>query len=209
MTSEPIVFIVDDDPAYLDSISVLIRSMGLKTKTFPSAEAYLSEFDPTLPGCLILDVRMPVTGGLALQESLSQLPLCPPIIIMTGHAEVPSALRAMRQGAIDFLQKTFSETELYEAIHRAISKDTANREKHARVSELNERFAKLSHVEHDVLQLILRGDTNKKIAATLDISRRAVEDRRSRLMQKLEIDTAADLIRLAIEAGLWKGEHSS
>lgn len=206
MITDPTVFIVDDDPAYLDSISVLIQSMGLQTKTFSSADEYLREFDPQLPGCLILDVRMPLTGGLVLQESLNKLPLCPPIIIMTGHAEVTTALRAIRQGAVDFLQKTFSETELYDAIQRALAKDLANRKQYARATELAERFAKLSPVEHDVLQLVLRGDTNKKIAAILDVSQRAVEDRRSRMMEKLSVNTVPDLIRLSIEAGVWKGE---
>lgn len=206
MTVEPTVFIVDDDPAYLDSISVLIQSMGMRTKTFPSAEAFLREFNPQLPGCLILDVRMPVMGGLVLQESLGALPLCPPIIIMTGHAEVPTALRAIRQGAVDFLQKTFSEAELYEALQRALATDAANRKHFLRASDLAERFGRLSAAEHDVLQLVLRGDTNKKIAATLDVSQRAIEDRRARLMEKLSVTTVPELIRLAIEAGLWKGE---
>ncbi|MDB5340783.1 MAG: histidine kinase [Planctomycetaceae bacterium] len=206
MTLEPTVFIVDDDPAYLDSISVLIQSLGMQTKTFPSAEAFLREFNPQQPGCLILDVRMPVMGGLVLQESLSKLPICPPIIIMTGHAEVPTALRAIRQGAVDFLQKTFSEAELYEALQRALAKDATNRKQFLRATDLTERFGKLSPAEHAVLQLVLRGDTNKKIATTLDVSQRAVEDRRSRLMEKLSVSTVPDLIRLAIEAGLWKGE---
>lgn len=206
MTTEPIITVVDDDPAYLESISLLIRSMGMKAKAFSSADAFLREFDPFQPGCVILDVRMPVTGGLMLQESLSRLPLPPTIIIMTGHAEVPTALRAMRQGAVDFLQKTFSETELYESIQRALTSDAIKRENFDRSKSLADRFALLSPAEHDVLQLVLRGDTNKRIAALLDISRRAVEDRRARMMQKLEINTVADLIRLAIEAGLWKGE---
>lgn len=204
MTSEPTVFIVDDDAAYLDSVSVLIQSMGWKVKTFPSADAYLKSFDAELSGCLILDVRMPVTSGLTLQESLNKLPLCPAIIIMTGHAEVPTALRAMRQGAVDFLQKTFSETELYEAIQRAIAKDASDREKFYRQKSIAEKFAQLSAGEHDVLQLLLRGEPNKRIATLLDISQRAVEDRRVRIMQKLKSKTVADMIRLAIEAGLWK-----
>jgi len=204
MTMAPTIFIVDDDPAYLESISVLIESMGWKTKTFPSADAYLSQFDPALPGCLILDVRMPVTGGLALQESLNKLPLCPAIIIMTGHAEVPTALRAMRQGAADFLQKTFTETELYDAIQRAIAKDAATRQQHERATFLTNLFSQLSTAETDVLKMVLQGETNKKIAAVLDISQRTVEDRRARLMQKLSVTTVADLIRLSIEAGVWK-----
>lgn len=206
MNSEPTVFIVDDDSAYLDSISVLIQSMGFKTKTYPSAEAYLRDFNSQIPGCLILDVRMPGTGGLALQEMLSQLPICPAVIVMTGHAEVPVVLRAMRQGAIDFLQKTFSESELYEAIQRAIAKDSANRARYAESQDLTDRFERLSAGEHEVLQRVLCGDTNKKIAAILNVSRRAVEDRRARIMHKLGIDNVADLVRLAISAGLWKGE---
>lgn len=205
MTPAPTVFIVDDDPAYLDSISVLIQSMGMPTKTFPSADAYMRQFNPQLPGCLILDVRMPVMGGLVLQEALNKLPLCPPIVIMTGHAEVPTALRAVRQGAVDFLQKTFSEAELYDAIQRAFAKDTVNRQQQARATDLAERFGKLSPAEHDVLQLVLAGDTNKKIAATLDVSQRTVEDRRARLMDKLNVDTVPELIRLSIENGTVAG----
>lgn len=206
MTTEPIISIVDDDPAYLESISVLIRSMGMTTKTYSTADAFLRDFDPMLPGCVILDVRMPVTGGLMLQETLAKLSLPPTIIVMTGHAEVPTALRAMRQGAVDFLQKTFSESELYESIQRAIASDQVKREQFIRSQSLKDRFAQLTPVELDVLQLVLRGDTNKKMAATLQISRRAVEDRRARLMQKLQITTVADLIRLSIEAGLWNDQ---
>src|SRR5690349_1758875 len=102
MSVEPIVFIVDDDPAFAESLSTLITSMGARTRVFTSSDAYLEQFDPQVPGCLILDVRMQRTSGLALQEQLSKLPLSPAIIIMTGHAEVPTALRAMRMGAVDF-----------------------------------------------------------------------------------------------------------
>jgi two-component system, LuxR family, response regulator FixJ len=203
VTTDSTVFIVDDDATYLDSIAMLIQSMGMKTKTFRSADQFLREFDPEAAGCLILDVRMPVMGGLTLQESLAKLPLCPPIIIMTGHAEVPTAMRAMRQGAVDFLQKTFSETELFEAIQRAMRLDAANREQYARKKALTERFALLTEAENAVLQFVLRGDTNKQIAAALDISMRAVEDRRARVMQKLDVQSVAALVALAIEAGMW------
>jgi two-component system response regulator FixJ len=202
MTHDPTVFIVDDDPAFLESLSVLINSMGIKTKTFPSPEEYLHQFDAEAPGCLVLDVRMPKFSGLALQEKLGQLPLGPPVIIMTGHAEVPTALRAMRQGAVDFLQKTFSEAELYEAIQRAISQDAEQRSSYARRGTLNSLFAQLSPAEMQVLQQVLQGEANKRIAAKLGISRRTVEDRRARLMQKLGVETLADLVRLAVEAGV-------
>ena len=143
MSVEPLVFIVDDDPAFAESLSTLITSMGARTKTFPSADAYLEQFDPQIPGCLILDVRMQRTSGLVLQEQLSKLPLSPAVIIMTGHAEVPTALRAMRMGAVDFLQKTFTETELYEAVQRALVQDARARNEYYRKEAIERRFAQL------------------------------------------------------------------
>lgn len=204
MSSEPIVFIVDDDEILLKCLSVVVESAGLRSKTFPSAEAFLREFDPEVPGCLILDVQMPAKGGLELQEALCRLPQCPPIIFMTGDAFVPSAVQAMKLGAVDFLEKPFSKSILLEAVHRAIAKDAADRERITNSQKLTQRFAELSRAEHDVLELVLRGETNKKIAAMLDISIRTVEDRRARLMEKLKVDTVAELIRLAVQAGLWK-----
>jgi two-component system, LuxR family, response regulator FixJ len=124
---EPTVFIVDDNPAFLDSLSILLQSLGMKTRCYESAEHYLREFDPTAPGCLILDVRMPGTSGLELQEALNLQPIRPPVIMLTGYAELPTAARAMRNGAIEFLQKTVSESELCNAIRRAISLDADNR----------------------------------------------------------------------------------
>lgn len=202
MSTEPLVFIVDDDAAFRESLSVLILSMGLRSKTYASGEEFLRCFDETQPGCLILDVRMPQISGLALQEKLSKFPLCPPIIVLTGHAEVPTALRAIKQGAVEFLQKTFTESELREAVQRAISLDTERRQSYLRRSALLERFALLSKPERQVLDLVLAGYPNKRIASALEVSQRAVEDRRARVMQKLNVDTLPDLVRLAIEAGL-------
>jgi FixJ family two-component response regulator len=202
MNDAPTVFIVDDDPAFSESLALLVSSMGLKTKLFSSADEYLKQFAPDAPGCLILDVRMPTLSGLAAQEKLAKLPLCPGIIIMTGYAEVPTALRAMRQGAVDFLQKTFSETELCDAIHRAIAHDAANRQVYRRRQEMAALFSQLTPPEEQVLHLVLQGVPNKRIATELGVSRRTVEDRRARVMQKLGVDTLADLVRLAIEAGV-------
>jgi FixJ family two-component response regulator len=202
MNDEPTVFIVDDDPGFSESLAALIASMGLKSKTFSSPEDYLKQFDPAVPGCLILDVRMPKVSGLAVQEQLAKLPLCPSIIVMTGHAEVPTALRAMRLGAVDFLQKTFSETELYESIQRAIAQDAAQRAAFERREAVAQLFAQLTAPERDVLEHVLKGLSNKAIGLLLGISRRTVEDRRARLMTKLQVDSLADLVRLAIEAGV-------
>lgn len=202
MPAETTVYIVDDDPAFAESLATLINSMGARTKTFTSADDYLQQFDPQAPGCLILDVRMQRTSGLALQEQLAKLPLSPPIIIMTGHAEVPIALRAMRMGAVDFLQKTFAENELYEAVQRALIQDARAREAYHRKEAVERRFAQLTAPERSVLSQVLQGEANKSIAAHLGVSRRTVEDRRARIMQKLEVESLADLVRVSLEAGV-------
>lgn len=136
MTTESMVFIVDDDAAFRESLSVLVRSVGLKSKEYSSAAEFLQAFTPNAPGCLILDVRMPGISGLELQERLSKEPGCPSILVLTGSAEVPAALRAIRQGAVEYLQKTCGETELLEAIHRALAKDAENRRVQARREEI-------------------------------------------------------------------------
>lgn len=201
MSDEPVVYIVDDDVAFSESLSVLVSSMGLKTKCFLSPVEYLDQFNPEAPGVLLLDVRMPKMSGLVLQEKLAAMPICPSIIILTGHAEIPTALRAMRQGAVDFLQKTFSESELYDAIQRGLAQDAKNRAEYRKQQDLTARFSQLNEPEKEVLQHVLHGVANKRIASLLGISRRTVEDRRARLMQKLEVDSLADLVRLAVEAG--------
>lgn len=199
---EPIVYIVDDDPAFRESLSILILAIGYRSKTFPSAEDFLREFDETKPGCIILDVRMPRISGLALQEKLAAFPQCPPIIILTGHGEVSTALRALKQGAVEFLQKTFSELDLRDAVQRAMTIDSSRREQFAKRKDIFDRLAQLSTPERQVLNLVLAGYPNKRIASALGVSQRAVEDRRSRVMQKLDVTTLPDLVRLAVDAGL-------
>ncbi len=202
MTSEPTVFIVDDDPAFRDSLAVLILSIGLKPEAYASGEEFLKCFDETRPGCIILDVRMPQLGGLALQEKLAAFPLCPPIIILTGHAEVPTALRAMKQGAIDFLQKTFAESELSDSVQRAIASDKEFRQGYLKRRSLEDQLNLLSRPERDVLDLVLAGHPNKRIASLLGVSQRAIEDRRARVMQKLDVNSLPELVRFALDAGI-------
>jgi len=202
MNFEPTVFIVDDDGAFRESLSVLMLSMGYPSATFASGEEFLAQFDADRPGCIILDVRMPNQSGLAVQEKLMKFPLCPPVIVLTGHAEVPLALRALRQGAVEFLQKTFTEGELREAVQRAIALDVENRKAHRRKVEVAEKLAQLSHPEREVLALVLAGHPNKRIASMLGISQRAVEDRRARVMKKVDAESLPELVRFAIEAGL-------
>ena len=202
MSFEPTVSIVDDDAAFRESLALLMLSMGLVSKTYASGDEFLRQFDETRPGCIILDVRMPQQSGLAIQEKLTKFPNCPPIIILTGHAEVPVALRALKQGAVEFLQKTFTEGELREAVQRAIALDAERRRTFERRRHVTAKLDSLSRPEREVLQMVLAGHPNKKIASTLGISQRAVEDRRARVMKKLDADSLPELVRLAMEAGM-------
>lgn len=201
MTATPTVFIVDDDFACADALAALVSTMGHPVQVFHSAEDYLQKFNPEQPGCLLLDVRMPLTSGLALQEKLASLPLAPPVLMMTGYAEVPTALRAMRQGAVGFLEKPCGEAALYEALQQALAKDAERRAEHARRASLAARFARLKPPEIQVLKLVLQGLPNKSIATALGISRRTVEDRRAKVMQKLQVESLADLVRVALAGG--------
>jgi two-component system response regulator FixJ len=199
MTVDPTIFIVDDNPAFLESLSVLISSLGMKSQCFLSADEFLRAFDPQIPGCLVLDVRMPGISGLELQEKLFREPLCPAIIILTGHGEVPTAVRAMRQGAVEFLLKTCTEAELWDAIRRGIALDAANRVAHAERIRKQMLHGQLTPGERDVLQLVVAGRLNKNIAAALQVSLRTVEDRRGKVMQKLGANTVPDLVRFTQE----------
>jgi len=200
--NDTVVSIIDDDPAFRDSLSILILSMDLQVRAYASYDEFQLDFDQRVPGCILLDVRMPNISGFAVQEKLKQFPLCPPVIMLTGHAEVPVALKAFRSGALDFLQKTFDEFELRDAIQRAIALDAERRAEYHRREQLAARLALLSQAERKVLDLVVEGHPNKKIAATLEVSRRAVEDRRARLMQKLHVDNLPELVKFAVSAGI-------
>lgn len=200
MSTDAAVFVVDDDPAYSESLCALINSLGWQTKAFNSANDFLVAWQAEVAGVVVLDVRMPDMSGLVLQERLATMPTSPPVIIITGHADVPTATRAIRQGAVEFLPKTFRESELYDSLQRAMALDAMRRAEYGRKQELATRFAQLTEGESDVLQQVVKGEANKRIASSLGISRRTVEDRRARIMRKLGVDTLADLVRLTAEA---------
>lgn len=181
-------------------LCVLINSFGWQTKAFTSADDFLIACDAGVAGVAVLDVRMPNMSGLVLQERLATMPISPPVIVISGHADVPTATRAMRQGAVDFLPKTFRESELYDSLQRAMAIDAMRRAEYCRKQELTTRLAQLTDGESDVLQQVVKGEANKRIASVLGISRRTVEDRRARIMQKLRVETLADLVRLTAEA---------
>jgi len=198
MSEQITVFIVDDDEEVRDSLKLLIESVGLETETFDSAQSYLDNFDGSRSGCLILDVRMKGMSGLTLQEQLSKKPICPPIIIITGHGDVQMAVRAVKAGASEFLEKPFNEQELLDSIHVAIERDAEQRGRASRLAEIQSKVDNLTDREKEVMELIVTGMQNKNIASELHISQSTVEAHRSKVMDKMEARTLSDLMRMII-----------
>ena len=194
--SEPTVFIVDDDQEVREAIQLLMESVGVTAVSFASAQAYLEQLDCDRPGCLVLDVRMKGMSGLDLQERLAQEPLHPPIIIITGHGDVPMAVRAVKAGAVDFIEKPFNDQTLLDAVHRAFDQDARNRGQALRIADIQERLARLTPREREILDQVIGGKRNKMIAADLGISQSTVEAHRARVMEKLEARSLSDLMRM-------------
>jgi RNA polymerase sigma factor (sigma-70 family) len=195
---EQTVFVVDDDAAVRDSIQELLESVGLQAEGYPSALVFLDAFQPQRPGCLVLDVRMAAMSGLALQEKLNELGAEIPVIVLTGHGDVPIAVHAMRNGAVDFVQKPYREQALLDSINAALALDAAARRSSSAADDLEERLAALTERERDVLKQILMGSTSKEVARELGVSPRTVEAHRRNLLRKLEIGTVKELmVRLA------------
>jgi FixJ family two-component response regulator len=198
--SEPTVYIVDDDPDMRDSLRWLLRTVGLRSLTFASAEEFLAAPRPDGPSCLVLDVRMPGLGGLDLFEGLAARGWRTPVLFITAHADVPMAVRAMKSGAAEFLEKPFNGQVLLETVQRSLREDAARRAREAGRDDLRARHERLTAKEREVLGLIREGRSNKEIAARLDITARAVELRRAGLMKKLGAGSLPELLRLAIDA---------
>lgn len=193
------VFVVDDDDAMRSSLRWLIESINLKVRTYASALEYLDAFDPDEPGCLVLDVRMPGMSGMELLDRLSDHPLTPPTIIITGHGDVPMAVRAIKHGALDFIQKPFNDQELLDRIQQALDFDAQNRQDMAGRDSLKARYDALTPREREIMDLVVAGRSNKAVAAELDISSRTVEVHRSRIMKKLRVKTLADLVQAGLQ----------
>lgn len=202
MTFEPTVFVVDDDEAVRSALARLMNSVGLSVETFPSADAYLASCDPERPGCLILDIRMPQVSGLELQEQLGLLGLSIPIIVISGHADVESAVRAMRNGAVDFLSKPFHPPKLLQLVREALALDAKRRLEAAQRADAQALVARLSPREREVFDRLIAGQPPKQIAAAMKISRKTVDIHRAHIMMKLDIETLTDLVRIAYAAGV-------
>lgn len=193
------VFIVDDDPAVRSSMSWLLESVDLPVEVCASAQEFLEIYSPDTPGCLVLDIRLPGMSGLELQAELAQRNIDIPIIIVTGHAEVPIAVRAMKAGAVDFIEKPFSDQVLLDCIRRALQRDTESRVDSVRREEIATRVRLLTPRETEVMAKVVDGFSNKMIAAQLGVSRKTVEAHRAGVMKKMEAQSVADLVRMVTE----------
>jgi FixJ family two-component response regulator len=201
MPPEPIVFVVDDDRAMRESLRWLLESVGLTVRTYANAADFLREYEPTQAGCLVLDVRMPGMSGLDLQAELGRRGAGLPTIVVTGHAEVPMAVRAVKAGAVDFIEKPFSDQLLLDRVRQALEIDRLEREVRRRREEARRRLESLTAREREVLTLVAAGKANKEIAAELGLSPKTVEVHRAHVMSKMSVDSLAELIRVAILAG--------
>lgn len=205
MNLTPTVFLIDDDQAIRDSVRLLLRANGLAVETFSNAVDFLESDAIQRPGCLLLDVRMPGMSGLDLQKHLQALNQRIPIIFITGHGDVPMAIRAMKAGAFDFVEKPFQAENLLNRIHEALALDAQERCRQTQRDQAAARMALLSPREREVLERVVAGQFNKVIAAELGISISTVEIHRKRVMEKLQAESLSDLIRLQ---ALCSGENS-
>lgn len=192
-------FIVDDEEAVRDSIALLLRSVGLRSHTFGDAQEFLSQYDEGEPGCLILDVRMPRLGGLELQQELTRRGWAIPVIFITGHGDVPMAVQAMQAGAVDFLQKPFTDDELIRRVQKALAQDCHLREQLGQREQIRRRYDSLTPREQMVAERLVGGDSNKAVAIDLGLSERTVELHRAHVMQKMEARGLAQLVRLLLQ----------
>jgi two-component system, LuxR family, response regulator FixJ len=197
-TSEPTVFVVDDEADIRDALRMLLTSVKLKVETSGSARDFLSTYDPARAGCMILDVRMPGMSGPELQEQLRANHINIPVIIITGHGDVPTAVRTMKAGAIDVLEKPFSDDLLLERVYQALERDAAARTEQAEREKVAKRMARLTPREREVMSAIVQGKLNKVIAADLGLSTRTVEIHRARIMEKMEARSVSTLTRMVL-----------
>jgi RNA polymerase sigma factor (sigma-70 family) len=193
---QPIVFIVDDDASVREALKSLIRSVGLHVELFGSAAEFLEAQRPDAPSCLVLDVRLPGISGLDLQRRLADANVHIPIIIITGHGDIPMSVRAMKAGAIEFLTKPFRDQDLLDAIQVALERNRTGRRREAEIAVLRERFESLSPRERDVVTKVVSGMLNKQIADEIGIAENTVKVHRSRAMDKMQAQSLADLVKM-------------
>lgn len=203
------VFIIDDDASTRESLKWFLQTVGFAAETFDSAKAFLSSFSLAKPGCIVLDVRMPHISGLELQDRLNAEPYVPPILMISGHSDVPVAVRAIRNGAFDFIEKPVGDSVLLERIRKAIAIDRERRAEHAIQNQFRRRFAQLSDRERQVFEIVVTGKSNKAIGEQLGLSSKTIETHRAQVMNKMQAPHLADLVRIAVALGITKTDPSA
>jgi FixJ family two-component response regulator len=193
----PIVFVVDDDPSVRRSIERLIRSVGLEVQTFSSGPEFLKHPRPERPACLVLDLHLPGLNGMELQHQLAESGIQIPIIFITGHGDIPTSVRAMKAGAVEFLTKPFRSRDLVDAIQAAIDRDRTARQERSEIEVLRRHYERLTPREREVLPLVAAGLLNKEVAGQLATSERTIKFHRAHIMQKIHAASLADLVRMA------------
>ncbi len=206
MVAEPTVFVVDDDADLRMSVQWLLWKEGLKVKTYPSAERFLAEYDPQWPGCVLVDLRLTGMSGLELQQKMIERQWTTPLIILTGHGDVPVAVRALEAGAAAFMEKPFKREVLLNRISEALKHDAAARQQRAWRAHVEARLALLTPRERQVMQMVVAGAPTRQIARGLGVSERTIEVHRARMMKKMQADSLADLVVLAVQCGVRRSE---
>ena len=199
MTEATTIFVVDDDRSFLTAVTRWLRASGYPVQSFTSAAKFLEQYSSDVPGCLIADLQMAGLSGLDLQDTLIKADSPMPVIFLTGHGDIPTSVRAMRHGAVDFLTKRAPKEELLDAVKRALSRDVQTREQRARLGGLRARFDTLTPREREVLAHVISGQLNKQIAHDLEISERTVKAHRGSIIDKLGLASVAELVRFAKE----------
>jgi FixJ family two-component response regulator len=204
MNNDVNVYIIDDDIDVRNALQLLMESVGLTVAVFPSAKDYLAQFDFNQSGCLIVDVRMPGMSGLELQAQLAAEKYHPPIIIVTGHGDVPMAVKAVKAGAVDFIEKPFNNQAMLDSVHRAIELDAKQRGEVSHKLEIEQLYNFLTPREKEVFKRVVAGQRNKVIAAELFITQSTIEVHRSRVMEKMAASSLSDLMRMALVLDILK-----